>query len=1310
MKKARNSILLHVLLLVFIASIIIGTAGIIPANAEEKVQAIRGIPKLISQPAAEEDIEYLNSDKYGKSSISFKQLPLLESSRTFTAYNPGTNTYDEVSFKLKRIGEHSYIYLEEGNQTVTDTMLDNIVSRFESIYDENVRVFGTPPDIDKDKRINILLMDIRDSNPYSYIAGFFDSINQLPKANNHPESNESEIFYMDINEGLPDSRYDELNFYGTLAHEFQHMIQYGTYLRNYTSVGEPEDTWLNEALSCLAEYINLDAHPEDQIEEFLADNFASGFGLIDWDPYGNLANYGASYMFALYMYENFGTKFITDLAQDPETGIQSIENQLMALGENMDFDELFERFQVAVLAGSDYEFGFDAFDTIYLREPSYIGDGEYHPDMKFDSYLGPYSGGSQYIFDTHGGKYRGFAVFLGSNEIYGYETPGALNLKFAYDTGTYYIVKSSDPYDISNNYEKFARANKIVEKIQPDLAGGNIVELGRDQWALLIYIAKDSPISNSLTVTEVSPPTHSEGEKPSTPEIISHEASYNSVTLRWKPSSYIDGIEGYNVYRDSGRITEYPVMATSYTDLNVNAGTTYEYQIEAVGWDGKLSEKSVAETVYTAPAPDLAAPGAPTISFVATGAIPQRENEANIIINLAAPENFPDIDHYEVISLLDGMEDGFFKDITSPGNLNLSVFNPGSVYTLYAFAVDAAGNYSPASNKLYVKAGTGAVSPSAPPTPPSNVTATVKETKVELSWTASTQAEGILEYNVYRDGVFIGKTAGNTAKYTDSGLTAGTTYTYTIEAVGKDPENLNSDYSQPFTAATVSGPPALTADTTDNSIDKSLVITFADNALWRTSITSIKVDGTALSTSKYSVSAGKITIYPYALSTVGNHTISAIADGYSPSQVVQAVTAAPSVPASGGSSDGGGGGGGGGNSGTATAAPTAMPGEIIFTAKTLNEQINSTTSNTVQATITGTDKGHTAVFPADLISLINSKGKGITVSTNEISIIFTSKVASTDFNNLPKDSELKIGIRKLDSDTLTGTLPSESANIIKGLHRLGKNVFRLEAKLAAKDKTTDLTNFSGDISITVSLKNADLSKTDPDKLGVYYFNEKSKAWEYAGGKYNPAAKTITFSTDHFSYYTVMAFEKSFSDIKGHWAQADIEKLAARHVFRNIAEEQFNPNAKVTRAEFIAMLVRALELKAAGVEPVAFKDIAADKYYYGEVQTAWKLGITNGDGTGKFRPGDNITREQLAAMIYRALTYLNKAPVLTEEQITGKLAAYTDKDNVSSFAKLPMAAALEKKIINGWKTDLLAPKENATRAEAAVMIRRLLGGL
>ena len=116
----------------------------------------------------------------------------------------------------------------------------------------------------------------------------------------------------------------------------------------------------------------------------------------------------------------------------------------------------------------------------------------------------------------------------------------------------------------------------------------------------------------------------------------------------------------------------------------------------------------------------------------------------------------------------------------------------------------------------------------------------------------------------------------------------------------------------------------------------------------------------------------------------------------------------------------------------------------------------------------------------------------------------------------------------------------------------------------------------------------------------------------------------------------------------------------------------------------------------------FTDVSESAYYALPTIWAYKNGITAGTGNGKFSPHKNITREQLAVMLYKYACIKDYDVTINGNALNG----YTDKDKVSSYAQEAMKWAVTQGIISG-KGEILDPQGNATRAECAAMIMRLL---
>jgi len=197
-----------------------------------------------------------------------------------------------------------------------------------------------------------------------------------------------------------------------------------------------------------------------------------------------------------------------------------------------------------------------------------------------------------------------------------------------------------------------------------------------------------------------------------------------------------------------------------------------------------------------------------------------------------------------------------------------------------------------------------------------------------------------------------------------------------------------------------------------------------------------------------------------------------------------------------------------------------------------------------------------------------------------------------------------------------------------------------------------------------------------------------------------------YSRTNSAYAVISVAPKSFADLKNHWAEKDINKLASKLIVNGTGADKFEPKRDVTRAEFAAMIVRALGLEASTQAPT-FSDVASSAWYAYEVAAAAENGIVKGDGTGKFRPNDKITRQELAAMVVRAQALAKVDVNLSDAEVASVLAGFKDAGQIGGWAKAEFAAAVKSGVVKGTAANTAAPTATATRAEAAAMIIRLL---
>jgi uncharacterized repeat protein (TIGR02543 family) len=196
-----------------------------------------------------------------------------------------------------------------------------------------------------------------------------------------------------------------------------------------------------------------------------------------------------------------------------------------------------------------------------------------------------------------------------------------------------------------------------------------------------------------------------------------------------------------------------------------------------------------------------------------------------------------------------------------------------------------------------------------------------------------------------------------------------------------------------------------------------------------------------------------------------------------------------------------------------------------------------------------------------------------------------------------------------------------------------------------------------------------------------------------------------------STYAVIRYQTEFADLEDHWARSTVNKLASRLILKGVDTNRFAPDQGMTRAEFAAVLTRALGLPltvASGTKQPAFKDIQAADWFNKEVRSAAAYGLVQGYSDGSFLPSSGLTREAAMVMLARALKLAGGAGEELSAAEAGKLLeAYQDGGQVSDWARLGVAGVLKAGLAGGRTEGVLAPQDGITRGEVAVLLYRLL---
>ena len=203
------------------------------------------------------------------------------------------------------------------------------------------------------------------------------------------------------------------------------------------------------------------------------------------------------------------------------------------------------------------------------------------------------------------------------------------------------------------------------------------------------------------------------------------------------------------------------------------------------------------------------------------------------------------------------------------------------------------------------------------------------------------------------------------------------------------------------------------------------------------------------------------------------------------------------------------------------------------------------------------------------------------------------------------------------------------------------------------------------------------------------------------GKYYAVVNSLTNGT-----YALIWNPVAFADVETHWARLPVNDMASRTVVNGVDNNDYWPDLAVTRAEFVADVVRALGLDT-GMGSCGFADVMPTDWCYGYLQTAVGYGIVIDCEDGNFNPDDTITREEAMVMIAKAMKLTGLAPELSDAERTSQLSKIADASDISDGARESIAACLEAGIISVETDGTIAPKAFLTRAEAASLLQKLL---
>lgn len=326
-------------------------------------------------------------------------------------------------------------------------------------------------------------------------------------------------------------------------------------------------------------------------------------------------------------------------------------------------------------------------------------------------------------------------------------------------------------------------------------------------------------------------------------------------------------------------------------------------------------------------------------------------------------------------------------------------------------------------------------------------------------------------------------------------------------------------------------------------------------------------------------------------------------------------------------------------------------------------------------------------IPKEAVIKASKSGiSSLTISTPIGDITFDSNALSTISKEAAGD------IKSTISRVETSSLSPEAQRIIGG-----RPVFDITVTCGDKE----ISRFEGEV--TVSVPYTPKEGEDINAIVIYHINASGELEAVSNCVYDPATGMVTFSTGHLSMYGVSYNKIRFKDVaESAWYSKAVTFISAREIATGTGGGNFSPEAKLTRGQFMVML-----MKACGIAPDPdAKDNFADAgntYYTGYLAAAKRLDISKGVGNNMFEPEKYITNQEMVTMLYNGLKTTGRLPEVT----AGKpLSGFADAGSIAPWAYEAMKAMAESGIIggNGGK---LNPTGTTTRGEMAQVLYDLL---
>ncbi|MGR7945938.1 S-layer homology domain-containing protein [Paenibacillus sp. M.A.Huq-81] len=333
----------------------------------------------------------------------------------------------------------------------------------------------------------------------------------------------------------------------------------------------------------------------------------------------------------------------------------------------------------------------------------------------------------------------------------------------------------------------------------------------------------------------------------------------------------------------------------------------------------------------------------------------------------------------------------------------------------------------------------------------------------------------------------------------------------------------------------------------------------------------------------------------------------------------------------------------------------------------------------------------------EIVLQVQTKAASYTIPAEQMNVDRISSLLGGNIER--KDIVVKIEITKLSNDDPAVIVQKQKNNNVEMVAPT------IEFKLTGhyNGKQAEMNQFNAYVERTIAVP----AGVNPEKIttGVVampdgtFAHVPTKVIQQDGRYY------VVISSLTNSMYSVVYNNKSFADVEHHWSNEIVNEMGARLILSGVDETNFAPDKAITRAEFTAIIIRALGLRDSN-NTMSYADVTQNDWFYSAVSIAQRYGLIQGYSQSEFGPNKPISRQEAMVIIERALKLAGHDQPLLETQIEAQLEAFNDSGQFAYWSQGAAALCAKLSIMEG-SNGLARPTHNITRAETAAVVKRML---